>query len=88
LVFVILAGMLKNHIKSLVKHHLTFTPTNCQSELIDGFCEFFITKEKDAILMVKGFAGTGKTIMINVIARMLRSLKIKVVLMAPTGRAA
>jgi exodeoxyribonuclease V len=88
LVFVILAGMIKNHIKSLVENHLTFTPTYCQSELIDGFCAFFLQDEKDAILLIKGFAGTGKTTMINVIARTLKSLKIKVVLMAPTGRAA
>jgi exodeoxyribonuclease V len=88
LVFVIFALTIKNHVKSWIDHHLEFTPTVCQSELIDGFCEFLIRNEKDAILLIKGFAGTGKTSMINVIARTLRSLRIKVVLMAPTGRAA
>jgi exodeoxyribonuclease V len=38
--------------------------------------------------LIKGFAGTGKTTMINALTQTLKLLKIKIVLMAPTGRAA
>jgi len=38
--------------------------------------------------LIKGYAGTGKTTMINVLTQVLSVLKIRSVLMAPTGRAA
>jgi exodeoxyribonuclease-5 len=39
-------------------------------------------------MVIKGYAGTGKTTMVNSITKVLQSLKIKSVLLAPTGRAA
>src|SRR5690554_7541526 len=42
----------------------------------------------DKIFLMKGFAGTGKTTMINVLTQTLFLLKIKTMLLAPTGRAA
>lgn len=80
--------MIKNHVKSLLEQNLPFIPTNCQNELINGLSEFITSDQQDIILLMKGFAGTGKTSMINVLTRTLVSLKIKAVLLAPTGRAA
>ncbi len=39
-------------------------------------------------MLIKGYAGTGKTTMINALTQSLNNLKIRSVLMAPTGRAA
>jgi len=88
LVFVILAAMIKNHVISLLEKHLAFTPTVCQRELMEGFSSVFVREEKDLILLIKGFAGTGKTTLIKAIAQTLSTLERKVLLMAPTGRAA
>lgn len=67
---------------------MPFSPTESQSDLISGLSEFVVSDEQDTIFLMKGFAGTGKTTMINVLTRTLGSLKIKTVLLAPTGRAA
>jgi len=86
--FVILAGMIKNHVKALLEQNLSFSPTAGQSELISGLATFIVSDIQDKILLIKGFAGTGKTTMINALTQTLKLLKIKIVLMAPTGRAA
>lgn len=86
--FVILALMIKNHVRALLEQNLAFTPTGCQSELISGLADFITSGEQDKIMLIKGFAGTGKTTMINAITRTLKMLKIRIVLLAPTGRAA
>ncbi len=88
MLFVILDAMNKNHISSLLRSHLPFTPTNCQSVLIEGISDFIIGWEEDSILLIKGFAGTGKTTIINLISKTVRMLKKEVILLAPTGRAA
>jgi exodeoxyribonuclease V len=86
--FVILAGMIKNHVKALLEQNLSFSPTTGQSGLISGLATFIVSDIQDKILLIKGFAGTGKTTMINALTQTLKLLKIKIVLMAPTGRAA
>jgi exodeoxyribonuclease-5 len=80
--------MIKNHLKVLLQNNLPFEPTSCQASLIEGLSEFISSEEKDEIMLVKGYAGTGKTTMINSLTKTLQSLKIRIVLMAPTGRAA
>ena len=55
---------------------------------MSGLANFVAFPEPDKIMLIKGFAGTGKTTMINVLVKTLDILKIRVVLMAPTGRAA
>lgn len=86
--FVILALMLKNHVKALLEQNLLFTPTHCQSDLMAGLADFITSGEQDKIMLIKGFAGTGKTTMINALTQSLKLLKIRTVLLAPTGRAA
>lgn len=88
MLIVILARMIKNHLKDLLKTNLPFNPTGCQTRLIEGLSGFISSGEQDEIMLIKGFAGTGKTTMINALAQTLKSLKIRAVLLAPTGRAA
>ena len=80
--------MIKNHIKILLKQNLPFTPTDGQTALITGLSEFISSDEQDAILLLKGYAGTGKTTMIISLTQTLKEIKTRSVLMAPTGRAA
>lgn len=80
--------MIKNHLINILTQKLAFPPTSSQAELIDLMASYISAAEGDRILLIKGYAGTGKTTMINTLTQVLGLLKIRVVLMAPTGRAA
>ncbi|WP_411031803.1 ATP-dependent RecD-like DNA helicase [Spongiimicrobium sp. 3-5] len=63
-------------------------PTVKQEFALQKLTDFLLSKEKDNIFLLKGFAGTGKTTIIGTIVTNLWNTKMKAVLMAPTGRAA
>ena len=67
--------------------HLKFEPTKCQDSLLRTVSEF-ITENDSDILVVNGYAGTGKTTAISSVISTLRDFKQHFVLLAPTGRAA
>lgn len=71
-----------------VRENLGFTPTSEQNNTIKMLCEFVLGKEDDSLFALKGYAGTGKTSLASAFVKTLEMLKIKTVLMAPTGRAA
>ena len=66
--------------------HLKYEPTSCQDELLRNTAEF-ITSDDD-ILIVNGYAGTGKTTALAAVISVMAEYKLKTVLLAPTGRAA
>ncbi len=80
--------MLKNHLKAIITKNLSFSPTQSQIHLTDLLAEYMVSDEPDQIMMIKGYAGTGKTTMLNTLTQTLQYLKIRTILMAPTGRAA
>lgn len=63
------------------------TPTSCQDSLFRDVASFICTDDSD-ILVVNGFAGTGKTTAISAVIRTLRQMRVNSVLLAPTGRSA
>lgn len=65
---------------------LKYQPTPCQDDLMRKVADF-ITSDDD-ILVVNGYAGTGKTTAISAVISTLKEFKTKCVLLAPTGRAA
>lgn len=64
-----------------------FTPTLDQSGALDQLNRFINSKTPLQLFILRGFAGTGKTSLLAHIAKSLQKVN-KVVLMAPTGRAA
>jgi exodeoxyribonuclease-5 len=62
-------------------------PTPCQNRLLESIAEF-ISADDDDILVVNGYAGTGKTTAVSAVISVLKEYKVKSVLLAPTGRAA
>lgn len=80
--------MLKNHITQKIRENLGVEPTHGQELLIEKWAEFVVSPENEPVFLVKGFAGTGKTTMVNALVKTLDQFKIKSVLLAPTGRAA
>lgn len=80
--------MIADHISQLICKELKFEPTESQFQLINGFGDFLMSRENNDLLVVKGYAGTGKTWVLSALVRALSSLDINTVLLAPTGRAA
>ena len=64
-----------------------YDPTPCQSALLWDIAEFATGDGKD-ILVVNGYAGTGKTTALAAVIASLSSMMVPCVLLAPTGRAA
>lgn len=86
--FTIDLSMLSNQIISKLTKVLNVEPTISQVELFKQFANFTIEQNRKEILIVKGYAGTGKTTSLSSYVKVLKSFGFKVVLMAPTGRAA
>ncbi len=80
--------MIKNHLNTLLAQKLPFPPTESQQRLIDVLAGYIVSDQPGTIMLIKGYAGTGKTTMIFSLTQVLDMLKIRSVLMAPTGRAA
>ena len=80
--------MLKNHLKDILYSHLIFEPTEGQKILSDFLAEMMCSTAGHRLMLVKGYAGTGKTSVVSAFVRTLNDFKIPSVLMAPTGRAA
>ena len=66
--------------------HLKYEPTTCQETLLHKVADFI--SDEDDILIVNGYAGTGKTTAISAVISVMKEYKTKCVLLAPTGRAA
>ncbi len=63
-------------------------PTLKQSVALQKFAGYILSKDKDKVFLLKGFAGTGKTTLVGTLVNSLWKTTQKSVLMAPTGRAA
>ena len=61
--------------------------TTCQDALL-AKTSSFLTEDDADILVVNGYAGTGKTTAVSAVIGVLEELKLHCVLLAPTGRAA
>ena len=64
------------------------TPTAGQQRAIDTLVSFLFDRDRQAVMVLRGSAGTGKTTLAAAIVKALTALRQKLVLMAPTGRAA
>ncbi len=80
--------MLKNHIRDKLNESLGHAPTSGQIVFHNALPDFCLGDIENEVLILKGYAGTGKTTSISALVRTLESFKIRTVLMAPTGRAA
>lgn len=66
---------------------LPFDPTPCQDSLLRKVADFVSSDDND-ILVVNGYAGTGKTTAVSAVISVMKEFRTKCVLLAPTGRAA
>lgn len=80
--------MVKEHIFNRIEHNFSFEPTSSQLLAMKQMAAFMASVSDMPLLLLKGFAGTGKTTLMGAFVKMLKELGIQCVLLAPTGRAA
>lgn len=72
---------------SLCKY-LGYSPTADQASALKKIADYITEDKNDIIFLITGYAGTGKTSIISAVVKTLDILRMKCVLLAPTGRAA
>ena len=80
--------MLEQFIKNRIIASLSFMPNEGQNALLDKLSHFIISPVERKAFILLGYAGTGKTSMMAALVQAYKELQQKVVLLAPTGRAA
>ena len=73
---------------SRVEQQMGFSPTADQHRTVTEIARFLAFRHDHAVMVMRGSAGTGKTTLTAALVRTLASLQQKMVLLAPTGRAA
>ena len=80
--------MISEDFRALIRGNFVHVPTQEQDFVIDSWCRFLLGRSDDSMFLLKGYAGTGKTSLVGALVRTMKMLKQRVVLLAPTGRAA
>ena len=80
--------MIIDELKYKILQQFGFPPTQEQAHALEVFAEFLPDRDPHAVMILRGSAGTGKTTLSGAIVRTLKEIHQKVMLLAPTGRAA
>ena len=80
--------MVIESLKYKILQQFGFAPTQEQGQALDTFVSFLTDRDPQAVMILRGSAGTGKTSLSGAIVRTLLQIRQKVMLLAPTGRAA
>lgn len=80
--------MTENNFFSLFQREIPFELTADQEAFLASLATFLDEPASRSVFIVKGFAGTGKTSMLSALVRVLARMRLRTLLMAPTGRAA
>ena len=73
----------------IIRSKFPFEPTSSQISFFSSLDLFFELKDEERpVLLLKGYAGTGKTTIVSALVKFLPLFNFKYVLLAPTGRAA
>ena len=80
--------MIIDELKYKILQQFGFPPTQEQAHALEVFAEFLTDRDPHAVMVLRGSAGTGKTTLSGAIVRTLKEIRQKVMLLAPTGRAA
>lgn len=80
--------MIIDELKYKILQQFGFPPTQEQAHALKVFAEFLTDRDPHAVMILRGSAGTGKTMLSGAIVRTLKEIRQKVMLLAPTGRAA
>ncbi len=79
--------MIQDELVYQILQDFGFEPTQDQRNALHIFARFMTDRSENAAMILRGSAGTGKTSLAGAIVRAVNRLRIKVSLLAPTGRA-
>lgn len=71
-----------------LKRYFSFELTEMQTQAARQLCSFTYEESSHTAFILQGYAGTGKTTLMSAYVQLISKLGIRIVLMAPTGRAA
>ncbi len=74
--------------KNYILLNLGHSPTRDQDEACERIVEFLYDPSSNAACVLRGYAGTGKTTLVSALISSAKAMRLKTVLLAPTGRAA
>lgn len=77
-----------HQIESTLTNNFPFQLTEGQTQAVSAISRLLTTAATNPLLILKGYAGTGKTSMVISLVKSLPQFNTKFVLLAPTGRAA
>lgn len=80
--------MINNYLERQIKENFPYQPTPEQEFALKSLSGFLLAPRNEAVFLLRGYAGTGKTSLVAALVRTLDKLQQKSVLLAPTGRAA
>lgn len=80
--------MINSYLSRQITQNFPYNPTEDQFSALKMLTDFLLERETDSLLLLKGYAGTGKTSLVGALVKTLNELQQKCVLLAPTGRAA
>ncbi len=80
--------MVSDELKYRIHTAFGYVPTEEQEHAIDVFAGFMTDRQEEAVMLLRGSAGTGKTTLAAAMVQAMLGLQQKLVLLAPTGRAA
>ena len=80
--------MINTYFIEKIKDNFPFSLTNDQEVAINKVVNFIFNPSSEAIFLLKGYAGTGKSTLIGTLVKTMAQFEQKTVLLAPTGRAA
>ena len=80
--------MIQDQLKYSILQTFGLPPTVEQERALDVFAAFMLDRQEHTVMVLRGCAGTGKTTLAGAIVRALSRLGQKLILLAPTGRAA
>ena len=80
--------MINRFVQHKIADIFPFEPTPEQRSAWQILSDFLVSADSDRILLLKGYAGTGKTTLLGATVKAMDALRQKTILMAPTGRAA
>jgi len=80
--------MIQDELIYRIRATFGFTPTDEQERALEVFARFMTDRAEHVVMILRGSAGTGKTTLAGAMVRALTALNQKLMLLAPTGRAA
>ena len=80
--------MIQDELTYRIRQTFGFMPTAEQERAIEVFSRFMTDRAEHVVMILRGSAGTGKTTLAGAMVKALSALNQKLMLLAPTGRAA